>query len=187
MSREEVIAQLTKVFRQYGYEGATLRRLSEATGLGKASLYHHFPKGKEEMATAVLTSISDCVEASILAPLRSSGEPIERIRIMTTNVDKLYGGGKQSCLLAVLALGESLDLFQAKIQNALNVWINTLAQVLIDAGIERSQARQRAEDAIVQIQGSLMLARSLDDTTLFERVLKHLPEELLPDKGKQKD
>lgn len=33
MSRDEVIAQLAKVFRQYGYKGATLARLSEATGL----------------------------------------------------------------------------------------------------------------------------------------------------------
>ncbi|NJR74520.1 MAG: helix-turn-helix transcriptional regulator, partial [Scytonema sp. CRU_2_7] len=53
-SKEKVIVQLTKVFRQYGYEGATLARLSEATGLGKASLSSPFPKGKEEMAAAVL-------------------------------------------------------------------------------------------------------------------------------------
>ncbi|NJM73549.1 MAG: TetR/AcrR family transcriptional regulator [Scytonema sp. RU_4_4] len=178
-SKEKVIVQLTKVFRQYGYEGATLARLSEATGLGKASLYHHFPKGKEEMAAAVLESMGDCVEANILAPLRGCGEPLERIRVMTTNVDKLYSGGKQSCLLAVLALGEAKDLFHNEIRNALHVWINTLAEVLIGVEIEHSQAQQRAEDAILKIQGSLILARSLDNTAPFKRVLERLPEELL--------
>ncbi|MBW4634188.1 MAG: TetR/AcrR family transcriptional regulator [Iphinoe sp. HA4291-MV1] len=185
MSREEVIAQLTKMFRQYGYEGTTLARLSEATGLGKASLYHHFPKGKEEMAQAVLESMSDRVEASILASLRGCGEPLERIRVMTTNVDKLYSSGKQSCLLAVLALSEAKDLFHNEIQNALNLWINTLAQVLVEAGIEHSQAQQRAEDAILKIQGSLILARSLDNTAPFKRVLDRLPEELLQIERKQ--
>jgi TetR/AcrR family transcriptional regulator, lmrAB and yxaGH operons repressor len=179
MSKEEVIAQLTKVFRQYGYEGATLSRLSEATGLGKASLYHHFPQGKQEMAAVVLKSMSDCVEASIIKPLRGNGEPIDRIRVMTTNVDKLYSSGKQNCLLAVLGLGEAKDLFYNEIQNAFNVWIDTLVHVLIEAGIEHSQARQRAEDAIVQIQGSLILARSLDNAAPFKRVLERLPEELL--------
>ncbi len=179
MSKEEVIPQLTKVFRQYGYEGATLARLSEATGLGKASLYHHFPKGKEEMAAVVLKSMSDRVEASIIEPLRSSGEPVDRIRVMTKNVDKLYSGGKQSCLLAVLALGETKNLFHNEIQNAFNVWIDTLVQVVMEAGIERSQAQQRAEDAILEIQGSLILARSLDNTVPFKRVLERLPEELL--------
>lgn len=186
MSKEEVIAQFTKVFRQYGYEGATLARLSEATGLGKASLYHHFPNGKEEMAAVVLKSMSDRLKASIIEPLRGSGEPIDRIRVMTTNVDKLYSGGKQSCLLTVLALGEAKNLFNREIQNAFNVWIDTLVEVLMEAGIEHSQAQQRAEDAILQIQGSLILARSLDNTAPFKRVLDRLPEELLQIQGKSR-
>ena len=131
------------------------------------------------MAGVVLKSMSDRLEASIIEPLGSSGEPVHRIRLMTINVDKLYSGGKQNCLLAVLALGEAKDLFDNEIQNAFNVWVDTLVHVLIEAGIERSQARQRAEDAIVQIQGSLILARSLDNAAPFKRVLERLPEELL--------
>lgn len=37
MSKDKAIPQLLKVFRQYGCEGATLARLSEATGLGNIS------------------------------------------------------------------------------------------------------------------------------------------------------
>jgi hypothetical protein len=107
------------------------------------------------MAAVVLKSMSDRVEASIIEPLRSSGEPVDRIRVMTKNVDKLYSGGKQSCLLAVLALGEAKNLFHNEIHNAFNVWIDTLVQVVMEAGIERFQAQQRAEDAILEIQGSL--------------------------------
>lgn len=40
MPKEEVIPKLVSVFRHYGYEGATVSRLSQATGLKKASLYH---------------------------------------------------------------------------------------------------------------------------------------------------
>ncbi|MEM8810542.1 MAG: TetR/AcrR family transcriptional regulator, partial [Cyanobacteria bacterium P01_G01_bin.38] len=43
MTKDAAIAKLTPVFRRYGYEGASLSMLSKATGLGKASLYHHFP------------------------------------------------------------------------------------------------------------------------------------------------
>src|SRR3954454_5676749 len=50
----ELIAILDDVFRRRGYEGATLSELSRACNLGKASLYHHFPGGKEEMATVLL-------------------------------------------------------------------------------------------------------------------------------------
>jgi hypothetical protein len=49
----------------------------------------------------------------------------------------------------------------------------------VDAGLDAEQARLRAEDAIMQIQGSLVLARGLNDTAPFERVLQRLPEILL--------
>ena len=88
MVKDETIAQLLTVFRRYGYEGATLTRLSEATGLGKASLYHHFPKGKEEIAAAVLNYTNNSMTANIIAPLRDKErQPALRIREMTKKVN----------------------------------------------------------------------------------------------------
>jgi len=179
MSKVDAIAQILKVFRQYGYEGTTLSRLSKATGLGKASLYHYFPNGKEEMAQAVLDFVDEWMKVNILIPLQGSGTPSDRIQKMSENVDRLYCGGAQTCILAVLSLGEAKDLFNAQIQQALKSWIETLAKVLMEASIEPKLARQKAEDAIIQIQGSLVLARGMDDTAPFQRVLKRLPEMLL--------
>ena len=50
----EIMTSLVKTFRSRGYEGSSLAELAKSTGLKKASLYHRFPKGKEEMAIAVL-------------------------------------------------------------------------------------------------------------------------------------
>ena len=40
--RQELEDRLARVFLDYGYEGASLSRLAAASGLGKASLYHHW-------------------------------------------------------------------------------------------------------------------------------------------------
>ncbi|PSB32485.1 TetR/AcrR family transcriptional regulator [Stenomitos frigidus ULC18] len=179
MLREEAVGRLVNVFRQYGYEGATLARLSSATGLGKASLYHHFPGGKEEMGGAVLEHLKGKLEFGMLIPLRSNADPVERLLAMARSVDAFYNHGQQACLLAMLALGEANDMFHTQIQHVLNVWIDALAGVAIDAGIDATVARQRAEDAILQIQGALILAKGLGDTAPFQRVLSTLPDTLL--------
>ena len=179
MLREEAVVRLVNVFRQYGYEGATLTRLSNATGLGKASLYHHFPNGKEEMTAAVLEYLRSKLESGILAPLRSDAVPVERLLAMAQSVNAYYNHGQQACLLAMLALGEANDVFHAQIQQALNVWIDALAGVAMDAGIDATVSRHRAEDAILQIQGALILAKGLGDTAPFQRVLVALPNTLL--------
>ncbi|MGB3695614.1 MAG: hypothetical protein WA865_01295 [Spirulinaceae cyanobacterium] len=57
--------------------------------------------------------------------------------------------------------------------------IETLAQVLIDVGIEPEIAKVRSLDAMTKIQGALILVRILDDTEPFNRVIKSLPEMLL--------
>ena len=46
VNEDELLDRLTDVFRTYGYEGASLSKISEATGLQRASLYHRFP-GRE--------------------------------------------------------------------------------------------------------------------------------------------
>ena len=54
MERADVLPMLGEVFREHGFEGASLAAITARTGLGKGSLYHFFPGGKEEMAAAVL-------------------------------------------------------------------------------------------------------------------------------------
>ncbi len=179
MSKDTAIPKLLTVFQQYGYEGATLARLSEATGLGRASLYHHFPKGKEEMATTVLEYLNQGLQTQILAPLRSDLPPADRLLAMNENIDMFYSQGEKSCLLALLNVGEAHDLFQNQIQQMLELWIDSLAKIAIEAGVNPKIARQRAEDAVLQIEGALVLSRGLNNTEIFKRVLKHLPEMLL--------
>ena len=179
MSKAVVIPQLMSVFQQYGYEGASITRFSEATGLKRASLYHYFPKGKAGMAAEVLDYITQALKEQLLAPLYSDRPPIDRIRAMNQNVDAFYQHGQQDCLLALLSIGEAHDLFQTQVQQALNLWIDSLTTVLIDAGITPATARYRAEDAIVQIQGAIVLTRGLNSTATFERILNQIPETLL--------
>jgi len=179
MSKEEITSCLVEVFRRYGYEGTTLARLSQATGLNKASLYYHFPKGKEEMAEAALDQIDRWLETEILVLLSQPETPVRRLRLMSKSVEQFFKQGKTSCLWAVFALGDGDDLFHARIHRALTLWIEALAKVIAEGGVGADHAREKAEDAILQIQGALMLARSLKDAKPFHRVLRRLPEELL--------
>jgi TetR/AcrR family transcriptional regulator, lmrAB and yxaGH operons repressor len=178
MPRETYIPCLLQLFRQYGYEGATLAKISEATGLGKASLYHHFPGGKEEMVTVVLDYLEQRLEQYILQPLQGEGDAFDRLKRMSQSVIERYEGGKQPCLLATLLLGSARQVFQPTLQPLLQKWVDAIAAVLISAGMKKSLARQRGEEAIMLIQGSLILSQGLNDVSLFQRTVKQLPQQL---------
>jgi AcrR family transcriptional regulator len=179
-SREKLVVQLVDIFRLYGYEGASLSGIAKATGLGKTNLYHYFPGGKEEMATAALESVNLWLEASILENLGSQATPEEKLQTMCQQVKRFFNEGQNSCLWAVLALGQtSKDLFHEPIKSALSRWIEAIAAVLEESGLDGLSAKSRAEDAVLRIQGALILARGLDSTTSFQRLMANLPNELL--------
>ncbi len=179
MPKEEIITKLIPVFRHYGYEGATVSRLSEATGLKKASLYHHFQGGKEQMAQAVLEYIGHWIEENVFAPLQLDLPPRERIKAMSESLDKFYQSGQQPCILSLMSVGEADNLFHQQLEQFLKKWLDTLAKIVEETGVKPVQARQRAEDAIMLIQGALVLVRVTKNTEPFKRVLSKLPQILL--------
>jgi TetR/AcrR family transcriptional regulator, lmrAB and yxaGH operons repressor len=178
IDENELIARLTAVFREVGYEGATLTMLAEASGLKKASLYHRFPEGKEQMAREVLEHAGAWVEEHILAPLRGEGAPAAKIDAMLARLDEFYSGGRQACLLNMLSSARIHDgPFTETIKGIFEAWIAALSRVLVDAGVDKRTARSRAERAVVLLQGSLVVSRG--STQPFRGLLKSLPDELL--------
>jgi AcrR family transcriptional regulator len=176
---EELLRRMTTAFRAHGYEGTTLATLSESTGLAKAALYHRFPVGKVSMAAAVLDDIRAWSAARIVQPLMRPGEPYAKLCTMTAALDDLYAGGHEACLIGLFSIGEALVHFQAQLKEALSTLIVAIQSVLLDAGIAPAIARSRSEDAVIRIQGALIVARTLQDTGHFKRALRRLPDQLL--------
>lgn len=177
-TREEVLDRLMQVFRHLGYAGASLAELSKATGLGKSSLYHYFPAGKDDMVQAVLERLGEQLEGALFAPLAGPGSPRSRLGAMVRALDAFYGSGREACLLAHLALGGG-GRFQVQLDRVFAAWIEAVAGVLCDAGLPPSVARTRAEDAVIRVEGALILADARSDPSVFTRTLRRLPDELL--------
>jgi TetR/AcrR family transcriptional regulator, lmrAB and yxaGH operons repressor len=181
MPKETYIPCLLQLFRQHGYDGATLTKISEATGLGKASLYHHFPGGKDEMVEAVLDYLETWLDRYILQTLASPGNASERLRQMCDRLYELYEGGHQPCIFAILLLGSAREVFHPKIKVLFCAWIEAIAKVLIETGMDEVLAQQRSQDVAIAIQGSLILVQGLEDPSPFRRVIQQLPQEICRD------
>lgn len=177
--REDVIPMLAEVFRTYGFEGASLARISEGTKLGKGSIYHFFPGGKEEMADAVLTQVDAWFKQHVFASLLERADAVEGIRAMFDDVGRYFLSGRRVCLVGVFALGNERDRFADRVRDYFVAWIDALAAALVRAGREPQQAQALAKEVVGGIQGALVLARALDQTDIFTDTLRRLQDRLL--------
>ncbi len=179
LTRTELLDRLYTTFSRYGYEGASMTRIAEATGLGKASLYHHFPEGKREMAAAVLEHVRAWYEESVFRPLAGVTPPRVRLSNMLDALGQRYANGDVACLPALLAQTEERSMFSDSIGDLFRRLISCMTQTLSDAGLARDIAQRRARDGAVRIQGALSVARALNDTRIFTAMAAELPDQLL--------
>jgi TetR/AcrR family transcriptional regulator, lmrAB and yxaGH operons repressor len=172
--RSDTLPTLAEVFREHSYEGASLSLLSQATGLGKGSLYHFFPGGKEEMASAALGEADAWFEREVFTPPRDASRPADGMGTMLDAVDGYFGSGRRVCLVGAPALGDARDRFAQAPRSYFSRWVEALAGALVRDGHSAAAAGAMAEEVVLGIQGAIVLARALDDPGVFTRAIERM-------------
>jgi AcrR family transcriptional regulator len=173
-SKDEIIDRLFAVFRDRGFEGASLADLSRATGLGKSSLYHHFPRGKEQMAEAVLERATALIDNAILKVARVR-EPLKvRVRKVVAAFEQMFGGGRTSCVLGQLSNASIGADARQRLRQAFAHWIDAIESLAAESGMSPARARNFAEDWVARLQGALILQAATGDTGPFKRAMDAL-------------
>lgn len=174
VSYRDLVDKLIDIFCEFGYDGTSLTILSQKTGLGRASLYYHFPGGKEEMANAVYEKISRDFTKLVLAPLATDLNFQTKIKNMLEGINLFYNNGKRSCLIDVFAIGSTKDIFHTQIKNAAMYWKDSLVKIIEDEGIDNARAVAISEDIIISIEGALIFTRATGDYSSFNRTLEKI-------------
>lgn len=177
---EALMEHLGAAFKDVGFEGASLAMLSEAAGLTKSSLYHRFPEGKNQIALEVLYRTRRYLDAEVFPVLLGDALPQARVKAFTASLNTIYASGADSCLLNMLAppRGQPKGCGQ-EIASIFHQFLKAVASVSRAAGCPAAEARHRAEQALVEIQGALVLARGIGDPAVFSRMLTRLPSVIL--------
>lgn len=80
----EILDHATQVFYDKGYEGASMRDLSRASGMSLAGLYHYF-ESKEKLLYMVQKHTFETVLAGLEQRLAGVTDPEQRLRLLIRN------------------------------------------------------------------------------------------------------
>jgi AcrR family transcriptional regulator len=80
----EILGHATDVFCEKGYEGASMRDLSRATGMSLAGLYHYF-RSKERLLYLIQKHTFSTIVEELKVRLEGVADPEDRVRIFIQN------------------------------------------------------------------------------------------------------
>lgn len=78
-TRDRILRSAAALFRERGFNGASMQDLAEVVGITKSSLYHHFPS-KQALLSEILANTVDRVTPALEAIAESDLPASERLR-----------------------------------------------------------------------------------------------------------
>jgi len=78
-TREQILDGFADQLLEVGYRGISLQAITEAVGIRRPSLYHHFPNGKEQIYTEVALRMIETDAARVQVALSTPGGLRDRL------------------------------------------------------------------------------------------------------------
>lgn len=172
------MARIAEVFRKHGFDGASLVELAHASGIGKASLYHHFPGGKADMAGVLIRQQIAAAHSQSFSHLTATDDPAQRLERFARGFEQYVDGGDRDCLLLVLGMGNPEHGYQSTITAQFDAWAQALASLFEADGRKPKAARKQALGMLSNLYGGLAMARLTGNRKVARQALKQLAQGL---------
>ena len=163
-TRERLMTATAELFRRQGYNGTSLKQVTEAAGAPIGSLYHFFPGGKDDLAEAVIGSSGRAYQE--LFELIADAAP----GIVTAVTDFFDAaatvleetGYLDACPIGTVALevASTNDRLRTATHAVFAGWVGAATSRLVAAGLDTEAARELATTLVAAVEGGFMLSRA---------------------------
>lgn len=176
-SKRRLTEATATLLQTQGFHATGINQILEAADTPKGSLYHHFPSGKIELASAALTLAADGVVEALEA--HRTGNALEGLDAYLAMVEELMvaSGWTQGCPIATVAMeaAPTVDEIADASAKAFDRLISTVARWFIAEGWEPDAAQEVAALVYSFIEGALVLAKATRATDPIRQLRVALP------------
>lgn len=176
-TRDRLAWTAARLFQEKGYEGVGLSEILANAKVPKGSLYHHFRKGKSDLALAsaefasreMLRIIDDA-----FGPAEDYDAGMTTLFFKCAKLFDLMGKWNGCPVSGILLNGSHNPAFRKLSEAVFNAWIGRVLEHGIRLGLPADEAEDRATHLFVVLQGGWDLARARRDSDVLRGMPKYL-------------
>jgi AcrR family transcriptional regulator len=173
-----MVAGAADLLARRGLQATSLSEVLEKAAAPRGSLYHHFPRGKDELIESAL----DLAGARAIELLdRKAGAPADEVAAWFLHIWRevlVRSNLEAGCaVLAVTVAADSPEL-RDHAAGVFRAWRRRLAELLLAGGLEPRDADRYAAMLIASSEGAVALSRAEQSLEPFDLVAEQLLEQL---------
>jgi AcrR family transcriptional regulator len=160
-SRSSMVRSAASLIGSHGMNATSFSEVLADSGAPRGSIYHHFPRGKEELTEEAINWTTEQVLAHIAScPYESPSGVLDWFLELWRNLARTSDGAV-GCPVAGTAVDTAVDReILGCVRAAFRSWGAALAGRLESAGLAPAQSRRVALTALAAMEGALILCRA---------------------------
>ncbi len=163
-TRERIVAATNELFRGQGFNGTSLKQVSEQSNAPTGSIYHFFPGGKEELGAAVIRESGAAYQTLFELMADDATDIVEAIGGFFNGAADVL---EETDYIDICPIGNiarevasTHEPLRLATVDVLNGWNVAVADRLRAAGLPSAEAAALADTVISALEGGFMLARA---------------------------
>lgn len=167
----EILDVAERMARIGGYDGFSFREIAKEVGVKAASVHYHFP-GKADLGAAMARRYTDRFLATLGDP--AEGDPQERVGDMIAAFRHALAEEQLMCLCGVLGaeIAKLPDSVAEETRRFFRLNTEWLTTVFTRRDGDAEEAEASALRLLAQLEGAMMVARSIGGVSAFDAVVK---------------
>jgi len=184
-TRQLIIEKTASIFNKKGYTGTYLSDLTNATGLTKGSIYGNF-KDKNEVAVEAFKYNYKFQSEQIQKKLNQENTAIDKLLIFLnhyrTAFKPIFDNGGCAILNTAVDADDGNDLLKKEVIKTIHNWHQKIVTIL-NEGRKQNELKNIDIESfsyrmISLIEGSIMLAKTLDKPEILLNNIDHIEAEI---------
>ena len=175
-SRASMVRSAASLIRTRGVSGTSFSDVLADSGAPRGSIYHHFPRGKDQLAGDAIGWTSERVLAHQRACRATTAKGVLECFIGMWRQVVLASGGMAGCVVAGVAIdtvGDGPGLIDV-VRATFRSWVDLLSEQLAATGVPAQRASAIATATVAGMEGALILCRAEGGVRPLETVAAEL-------------
>jgi AcrR family transcriptional regulator len=186
-SRASMVRSAASLIRTQGMNATSFSEVLADSRAPRGSIYHHFPNGKEQLATDAIRWTSERVLARQRACRATTAAGVLDCFIDMWRRVVVASRGTAGCVVAGVAIdtvAEDRELIEV-VRATFRSWLELLTEQLQAVGVSPRRASAIATATVAGMEGALILCRAEGSSAPLETVATEL-KRLLPNPGRSR-
>jgi len=178
-SKDVLIQVASRLFRIRGYDGVGLNDIIEESGIPKGSLYHYFPKGKEQLAIEAINHTGEVVTSKIQEIFDRFEDPTEAFQAHLLHLaENLVGDFNLLGMPIGTIAGEKYSTsepIRIACQSAFEDWQAVYIRKLLASGYSEKHSKDLSVVINAMVEGGILLSLTTKSSKPLEVIADQIP------------